>query len=207
MPDAAAGEMPTEPNAPGEMPDPAPEMGEGSKDVEALEAALREARADAIKYRQRLRAAEEAERERAEADLSEAERAKRRADELEATLAERDATARTLALESSVAIKANSLGIVDPEAAIAMLDRDLLDFDEAGKPTSTSLDAALRRLLKQKPYLRTQPAPSSPANPSKSEPVGETPDQRRARLFGSNSGIFDASSAERMGGGVISHKE
>ena len=188
----------------GQEPTPEGEKPEGGKDIEGLEAALREARNDAIKYRTRLRALEAAEQERADAELSEAERAAKRAAELEAQLAERDAQAQQLALESAVALKANSLGIVDAEAALALVDRAELDFDDAGRPTSASLDAALRHLLKTKPYLKTQPAPASPANPARTTPASETDEQRRARIYGGNAGIFDTGSAADHGGGVIS---
>jgi hypothetical protein len=186
----------------GETPAPEAATANGD-DVQAIENALKEARADAIKYRNRLRKLEAAQKERDEAELTEAERQTRRLQELEETLAERETTTRRLALESAVAMKANSLGIVDAEVAVAMLDTTAFDYDDDGRPDPEGLDNALRRLLKAKPYLRTQPAAGSPANPAKSEPLGETDDQRRARLFGGNSGVFDPNTARRMGGGVV----
>jgi hypothetical protein len=95
------------------------------------------------------------------------------------------------------------MGIVDAEAAVKLLNTASLDFDEAGRPDSESLDQALKRLIKAKPYLKTQPPASSPANPARTEPAGETDSQRRSRLFGGGGGIFDADTARAMGGGVL----
>ena len=167
------------------------------------EKALKEARSEAAKYRKRLRELEAVQQAREEAELSESEKQARRMQQLEQALEEREVTTRRLALESAVAVRSNSLGIVDAEVAVALLDEASLDYDDAGRPDTESLDNALRRLLKAKPYLKTQPPASSPANPARSEPMGETDAQRRSRLYGGNSGIFDPGAASRMGGGVI----
>jgi hypothetical protein len=167
------------------------------------EKALKDARSEAAKYRKRLRELEAAHQAREEAELSESEKQARRMQQLEQALEEREVTTRRLALESAVAVRSNSLGIVDAEVAVALLDSSSLEFDDAGRPDPESLDNALRRLLKAKPYLKTQPPASSPANPARGEPIGETDAQRRARLYGGNSGIFDAEKARRMGGGVV----
>ena len=206
MPEAPQGETPAPADDPGVTPEPEAESAAG-KNVEELEAKLREARNDAIKYRTRLREFEQADEERRRASLSEAEQKDLRLRELEAEIARRDDDSKRLALESAVAMKASTIGIVDPEAAIALLDPDLLDYGENGRPTDTSLDAALRHLVKSKPYLRTQPAAASPANPAKAEPKGETAEQKRARLFGGSSGLFDPASASSHGGGVITNRE
>ena len=169
--------------------------------------ALREARADAAKYRKRLRALEADQQAKADADLSEGDRASKRIAELEAQAEKNHRQTRTLALESAVATRSNALGIIDAEVAVALLDVSALDFDDAGRPDPDTLDQALRRLIKAKPYLRQQVAPSSPANPARSEPVGETDTQRRSRLFGGGGGMFDPTTAARMGGGVILPKE
>jgi hypothetical protein len=172
-------------------------------DKQALSQMLKDARDDAIKWRSRFREMEAAQKDRDEAELTEAERREKRMQELEAELAERNEVTRRLALESAVAVRANALGIVDAEVAVAMLDRDAIDYDADGRPDSESLDNALRRLLKTKPYLKMQQSAGSPANPAKSEPIGETDAQRRARLFGGSSGIYDPDAARRMGGGVV----
>lgn len=201
-PDVPEPEMGTQQDE-GETPDqPTTETVE-EPDKQALAKALKEARDDAIKWRARLRELEAAQKQRDDAELSEAERQAKRLQELEAELAERDSTTRRLALESAVALRSNALGIVDAEVAVAMLDRDALEYDADGRPDPASLDDALRRLIKQKPYLKVQQAAGSPANPARSEPMGETDAQRRARLFGGNAGIFEPDAARRLGGGVV----
>lgn len=169
----------------------------------AAEQALKQARSEAAKYRKRLRELEAQAEAAREAEMSETERLAKQLADAQQTLQERDAQTRSLALESAVAVRSNALGIVDAEVAVALLDREALDYDDSGRPDPESLDAALKRLIKSKPYLKQPVAPASPANPARSEPVGETDDQRRARLFGGGGGIFDPDTAARLGGGVI----
>lgn len=166
-------------------------------------ARAKELRSENASLRRRLKALEESERKRDEADMSEQEKLARRTQELEAQLEQRNTEARRLALESAVAVRSNALGIVDAEVAVALLDTGSLDYDETGRPDSESLDLALKRLIKAKPYLKTQPPAASPANPARTEPAGETDAQRRARLFGGGGGIFDADTARSLGGGVL----
>lgn len=186
---------------------PMAQAAEGQDDRAFSDKALKEARAEAAKYRKRLRELEAKQLQREEAELSESERQAKRLAELEQAVVERDEQTRRLALESAVAMRSNALGIVDAEVAVRLLDPGLLDFDTDGRPDSESLDQALRSLLKSKPYLKTQPPAASPANPARTEPLGETDEQRRSRLFGGGGGMFDPSTAQRMGGGVINPKE
>lgn len=202
MPDAAPPAMGTEQDDMGAMPDPQAEIA-GADDTKALSEALKEARTDAIKWRTRLREMEAAAQAQKDAELSDAERQAKRIVDMEQQLAEQQAQTRSLALESAVAMRATALGIVDAEVAVKLLDSRSLDFDDLGRPDPESLDTALKRLIKSKPYLKTQPPAASPANPARSEPVGETDAQRRARLFGGGGGIFDPSMAQGLGGGVL----
>jgi hypothetical protein len=165
--------------------------------------ALKEARAEAAKYRKRLRDLEAQQQAVRDQELTESERQAKRFAEMEQALADQQQATRSLALESAVAMRANTLGIVDAEVAVALLDRDALDYDDTGRPDPSSLDMALKQLIKAKPYLKTATAPSSPANPARSEPVGETDAQRRARLYGGGGGMFDPATAASMGGGVV----
>lgn len=181
-----------------------PEATDSSESL-AAHKALKEARAEAAKYRKRLRDLEAQQQAAADAELSEQERNAKRLSEMEQQLAEQQTRTRSLALESAVAMRANALGIVDAEVAVALLDRDALDFDEFGRPDPEGLDLALKRLIKAKPYLRQPVAPASPANPARSEPVGETDAQRRARLYGGGVNVFDPDTAGRLGGGVVTN--
>jgi hypothetical protein len=183
---------------------PAPQAATAADDdTQALSDALKAARAEAIKYRTRLREVEAEQQAKHDADLSDTERAIKRAAELEAQLEQQNQQTRRLALESAVALRSNAMGIVDAEAAVKLIDTAALDFDDYGRPDSESLDQALKRLIKSKPYLKTQPPAASPANPARTEPAGETDAQRRARLFGGGGGIFDVDTARSLGGGVL----
>jgi hypothetical protein len=186
----------------GEMPAPQAETA-ADDDTQALSDALKAARADAIKYRTRLREMEAEQQAKRDAEMTDSERQAKELADLRQELAQRDEQTRRLALESAVALRSNAMGIVDAEAAVKLIDTASLDFDDYGRPDSESLDQALKRLIKSKPYLKTQPPAASPANPARTEPAGETDAQRRARLFGGGGGIFDVDTARSLGGGVL----
>lgn len=177
----------------------------GDSKPHADDEAAKQARAEAAKWRRQVRDLEAKLKAKDEADLSEAERQARELSavkEREAALAEQN---RTLALEGAIAVRAHRMGIVDPDAALRLLDRKDIEFDDAGRPDGASLESALKDLLKAKPYLRASaPAPGSPANPARQEPKGETDAQRRARLMGgATPPMFDPERAQKLGGGVI----
>jgi hypothetical protein len=94
---------------------------------------------------------------------------------------------------------------VDPDAAFVLLrDTTGIEPDEHGALDTKKIEAALRELLKAKPYLMGVPQTSA-ANPAKSDPTvqRESDDQRRARLHGGGYNIFDADNARKRGGGVV----
>jgi hypothetical protein len=165
----------------------------------------KQARAEAAKYRRQLRELEAKLKAKEDADLSEAERQARELTALKEAVAAKDEQTRTLALEAAIAVRASRMGIVDPDAAMRLLDRGHIEFTEDGRPDGASVEGALKDLLKAKPYLRASaPPPGSAANPARQEPKGETDAQRRARLFGGGApAMFDPQIAERSGGGVI----
>lgn len=206
-PDATQPEMGTEQVPAQEAPPPVQDTvgQQDTQQADEVARALKDARAEAAKYRTRLREMEAKQQAAADAELSETERQAKQLAEMQQALAQQQEQTKTLALESAVAIRSNSLGIVDAEVAVAMLDRDALDYDDYGRPDPDSLDMALKALIKAKPYLKVASPPSSPANPARSAPVGETDDQRRARLYGGGGGMFDPATAQAMGGGVITH--
>ena len=71
---------------------------------------------------------------------------------------------RDTTLQLAVQAAATKLGIVDAEVALALI-RGKVEFDDKGQPQG--VEAALTELLKEKPYLKAQPAPTggSPTNP------------------------------------------
>jgi len=150
--------MADEPTATIEAPAPAAEPSEhetddlterpggGGEEVSLEEA--RRLRSESKNLRQRLRAAE-GERDRLKAEgLSDAERRDREHQETRAENERLAATVRRLRVE----LAARELGVVDPEAAAALLDLD--SVDDADDPRA--LKRALRELVKEKPYLAPQ---------------------------------------------------
>lgn len=128
---------------------------------------VRKLRAEAAEYRKRLRELEQTVKQHEEAKLSESERLQKRLAELEREQAayQRERQERTLKYETMLA--ASRLGIVDPDAAYKLLDLAGIEFDEDGTPRN--IEAALKELLKAKPYLAAQPAAisGSPTNPAR----------------------------------------
>jgi len=63
-------------------------------------------------------------------------------------------------LQYRIAVAAPRIGIVDPEAAVSLIDYELLTFGEDG--SITNIDVALHDLVERKPYLKA----NAPAVPS-----------------------------------------
>jgi hypothetical protein len=77
---------------------------------------------------------------------------KKRLSELEAQNAERDKREKNLILRYEIAARAPKLGIVDPEIAVMLLERDSsVTVGDDGKVVG--LDEALKQLVKDKPHL------------------------------------------------------
>ena len=140
---------------------------------------VRKLRAEAAEYRKRLRELEQTVKQHEEAKLSESERLQKRLAELEREQAayQRERQERTLKYETMLA--ASKLGIVDPEAAYKLLDLTRIEFDEDGTPRN--IEAALKELLKAKPYLAAQPTSGSPTNPART--AGAANDAFTAALY------------------------
>ena len=126
------------------VPTPAPEP--PADELTALRSELAEARREAAKYRTTARTAQEAERER----MTEAERQAADLRAREANLNEREAAITLNTERLSVSSAAGTLGFRDPADAYALVASEL-DRDKTG--AVTNLDAALKDLLRRKPYL------------------------------------------------------
>jgi len=85
------------------------------------------------------------------ANQTELEKAQKRAADAEQKAAETAATARQIALEAAIVTEAAKKNVVDPDAVVAMINRQALEFDDNGKPTNVA--EAMDSLLKAKPYL------------------------------------------------------
>jgi len=128
----------------------ASEAGENQPESISLEEA-KKLRSEANSLRRRLKELEEADRQRAEADLTETQRLQKRLDELEAER-ERLATAQQeQAIRMATVTAAARQGFANPELAFRLIDRSAVEMDEAGEPRN--IPALLAALLKAEPYL------------------------------------------------------
>lgn len=180
-----------------------------------LEAEVKALRAENAKHRKRNQEDEARRQQEVEANLSEAERAKAEAERAKQEAAKLREQLTATALRAEVAARANALKIVDPDAALALMDRDLVAFGDDGRPVGTSVQTALEALVAAKPYLAPEgtpaPPPSGgpPANPARG-PQGspaETLDAKRARIYGgtpqTGNPLLDPEAAKAAGGGVV----
>ncbi len=122
-----------------------------------------------------------------QAQLSDKEKLERKAADAERKAIDADARAADTAIRSEIRLQAVQRGVVDPDAAYALIDRTGVVYtdDEGVKGVDTALEA----LLVEKPYLKGNPQPPPPnLNPGggdRSVPVKLTDAQREsARRFG-----------------------
>ena len=156
------------------------------EDVDRIQGQTRrEVRNQFADYSQlKVRAAKADELEQAQ--LSEAERMEARALEAERKAASATDRIADAMIASDVKVRASQLGIIDPDAALVLVDRSNVRYSE--DDGVTGVDAALTQLLEDKPYLKGQPTRSPNLNPQSGE-VAPTlrlsEDQREAaRLMG-----------------------
>lgn len=117
-----------------------------------------------------------------DAKLSEQERLTKRASELEQQLSQTQKQAQERINRYEVQLQASKLGIVDPDAAVKLLDWDRLEYADDGTPTDVA--AALKALIADRPYLAGQPQGQQPAQPRTSPTNGATrPDARGQRTY------------------------
>ena len=89
-------------------------------------------------------------------------------------------------IASEVKVRASQLGIIDPDAALLLVDRANVRYSE--EDGVTGVDAALTQLMEDKPYLKGQSNRAPNLNPQSGEPAPTlrlTEGQREAaRLMG-----------------------
>lgn len=174
--------------------------------VEELQATLdreRKERQDANKeaqsIRAKLRELEKADEERRKAAMTEEEKAKAELEALRAEAASLKAERQSMLVSAAVQSAALKVGIVDPEAAIKLLDPSALKLDADGRPTNA--EDALRELAKAKPYLLGQTGGSSTTNPGRGDAaaIGQE-DELRSIAYRQGGSPFDFSRIQRSGG-------
>lgn len=175
--------------------------------IEELQATLereRKERQDANKEAQatraKLRQLEQADEERRKAAMTEEEKIKAEVEALRGETATLKAERQSMLISSAVQSAAVKLGIVDPEAALKLLDADALKLGDDGRPTNT--EDALKKLLDAKPYLLGQTGNSSTTNPGRGSAatIGEEAELRKL-AYGQGASIFDFSRIQRAVGG------
>ena len=126
-----------------------------SKTVETFDRAyVEELRTESAKYRKRAQSAEDKVKEHDQAQMGELEKAQ--ADKVEA---EKQTTQVTNLLtaerqRNAVTLEATRMNFRDAGDALAMIDVDDLNIDdETGRPTTKSVQGALKKLISAKPYL------------------------------------------------------
>lgn len=168
----------TEPQDSGEVPDPA----ELQAELERTRKALADANKEAAARRKKLEAFEAQEAKRKQAEMTELERAEARLNELEKRVQEAEAGRKQALVRAAVIAQATAQGFRDPEDALRYLDTSEVEITEEGRVSDVS--ALLKELGKQKPYLLQPQGSVGATNPGRGQAQGETPEQRRARLFG-----------------------
>lgn len=164
------GEMPKTPPVTGETPEAKPTSIEDAlKELESLKKALAKANNEAATHRHKAKELDDL-KAAAEADkLSETERLQKQVADLQAKhdAAIEAAQARTVGYE--VRLQAAALGM-NTTAATRLLDMSEVEYGEDGSPTN--IEALLKALLKEMPFLAGRSAaPSSggATNPSRSQ--------------------------------------
>ena len=138
--------------------------------------------ADYSQLKERAAKADELE----QAQLSDKEKLEARASEAERQAASASQRIADAMIASEVKVRASQLGIIDPDAALLLVDRSNVRYsDESGV---TGVEEALTQLLEDKPYLKGAPNRAPNLNPQSGEVAPSlrlTEDQREAaRLMG-----------------------
>jgi hypothetical protein len=172
--DEAAGGMPGASGSAGAGPGEQGSKGAGEQgtaltleqalgELEKARKALKEANNESAGRRKRLEELEQGEAKRKELEMSEAQKTAKAAADLQAKVAELERQAQVREREQQerviryeVMLKASGLGVIDPDAAVKLMDWSALEFDEGGQPKN--LEKVLRDLVKAKPYLVKPPA-------------------------------------------------
>jgi hypothetical protein len=96
--------------------------------------------------------------------------------ELEATREQ----ARSSAIDTAIKLAAAKAGVIDPDAALALIDRSEIDFTGG---SVTGVDKALKKLLKEKTYLVGDETPPPPTPGAGGSPIGTEPNNLDGALL------------------------
>lgn len=110
-----------------------------------------------------------------EANKTELEKAQERAAKAEREAADATTRAQESLLRSSVIAEAARKNVVDPDAAVALIDRTAIEFADDGTPKN--LSEVMNTLLDQKPYLVNGSGGARPDGADQGARSGGTKDQ------------------------------
>lgn len=127
--------------------------GEGSTRDTYTRAEMEKARREAASYRVRAQEAEKKAQEYERAQMNETERAKAEAEDAKKAAAEAQAEISRLRMERGIVTAASSARFNDPADAIPLINPDDIVLNDDGTPNQNSLNAAIAKLVKAKPYL------------------------------------------------------
>jgi hypothetical protein len=115
-----------------------------------------------------LAAYKSAEQAKKDAELTESERVKKQHADLQAKYESETAALITRIVNLQVKEIATKLGIIDPDAAVRLIDEEF-EVDDEGNVTNA--EELLKALLKNKPYLAGTPAPAPTAPQARLAPA------------------------------------
>jgi len=156
---------------------PAPKsLEEANEELRKVREELRKANREAAERRKKLAAYEDDEKRRAEAALTEAQKQARLLEEYQTRAMKAEADLADLRLRFLVEREASKLHFHNPEDAYQLADLAGVEIGEDGK--ATGIDAALKALAKERPYLVKSVGPTGAGlgTPSRPGPqMGQQP--------------------------------
>jgi hypothetical protein len=174
-PAAPAGETPANPPAQPATP-PASQGADGEAfDAERARRTIENQRAKERELMARLKELEPMAKrlqELEDANKSELEKAQARATALEQQLQSAQAAHRDALIRAAVEREAHTQGAVKADVIYRLVDRSGIELDDAGEVKGA--DRAVKALLDAEPYLKGQPATTTPV-PGAPKPTGSAP--------------------------------
>lgn len=164
-------------------------------------ATLRDVEKQAKADKRELEELRRSKQEREEADLSEKDKAERRAAELKAERDSLKSLHRETVTKYEVQLAAQRLGFRDVEvASLLVTQRNALKYDDDGTPTN--VDAVLKDILRDKPYLGPAEGDTAPQGQTRGLPG--TP--RPARTAQPADAVAQAEQSYRQGAGGVRYR-
>lgn len=140
-----------------------------------------------------LKTLQDAEQARKDAELSELERAQKQAAEWQQKHADTTRAMQERIVGLMIEVQAGKLNIIDPDAAVKLMDWTALEYDDDGVPTNAA--KVLADLVKARPYLVATPAAQATNG---AQAAGNAPTDANAAL----AAHLGATNAERQNGPV-----